>query len=105
VAYRINQDRVAGEVAIFSDVTRKYWNVCLSEISANPFPRIGYYVERVIPIPPLPMRTYLYWISEETSVSGERFYALEAEFFPEYSPLYVVNESDSEVGIFYLRPR
>ncbi len=104
VAYRVNHDSVAAEVASFSDATLKYWHAALGEISANPFPRIGYYVERVIPIPPLPMRTYLYWISEETSVSGERFFVFTSEFFPQFAPLYVVNETDGEVGIFYLRP-
>jgi len=49
------------------------------------------------------MRTYLYEITEETSVSGERMFIFVAEFFPEYSPLYVVNEAESEVDIFYLR--
>lgn len=51
------------------------------------------------------MRTYVYEITEETSVSGEKMFVLVAEFFPEYAPVYVVNHDESEVDIFYLRPR
>jgi hypothetical protein len=96
---------VAAEVARFSASTLRYWNACLLEIANDPFPRVGLYVERVIPLPPFPMRTYLYEITEETSISGEEMFVFVAEFFPEYALVYVVNEDDREVVIFYLRPQ
>ena len=34
----------------------------------------------------------------------ERQLDVTVAFFPEYVPLYVVNEEDREVTIFYLRP-
>jgi hypothetical protein len=105
VAYRVDSDKVAAEVAQFSGATLRHWKACLVEIAIDPFPRFGLYVERVLPIPPLPMRTYVYEITEETSVSGEKMFVLVAEFFPEYAPVYVVNHDESEVDIFYLRPR
>jgi len=105
VAYKVVLDsEVAAEVATFSARTLHYWNACLAEIAADPFPRFGLYVERVIPIAPFPMRTYLYEITEETSISEEKMLVFVAEFFPEYSPVYVVDEAEDEVVIFYLRP-
>jgi hypothetical protein len=104
MAYKVGPDNeVAAEVAGFSDRTLQYWKVCLAEIATDPYPRIGYYVERIIPIPPLPMRTFLYWINEETSVSGETLFVFSAEFFPEYALVYAVDEDAGEATIFYLR--
>ncbi len=103
MAYRVNSDRVAADVAKFSDAALRYWTVCLAEIAADPSPRSGYYVERVLPVRPMLMRTFLFWITEEVSVSGEHFFAFTSEFLAEYVPLYVVNEGEKEVAIFYLR--
>jgi hypothetical protein len=105
VAYKVGpDDNVAAEVARFSAPALHYWQACLAEIAADPFPRIGRYVERVIPIRPFPMRTYLYEVTEETSISGERTFVFVAEFFPEYALVYVVDEAEREVVIIYLRP-
>ena len=49
------------------------------------------------------MRTYLYEITEETSISGEQMFVFVAEFFPEHALVYVVDEEEREVVIFYLR--
>ena len=82
MAYAVRpSDDVAAQVAQLSRAALNYWNVCLSEIAADPLPRFGRYVERVIPIAGLPMRTYLYEITEETSISGETLFAFVAEFF------------------------
>ena len=105
MGYRVDSDKVAAEVSQFSGATLRHWIACLAEIALDPFPRFGLYVERVLPLPPLPMRTYVYEITEETSVSGERMFVLVAEFFPEFAPVYVVNQDDSQVEIFYLRTR
>lgn len=103
VTYRVNPNKVAAEVQEFSGAALHYWNACLAEIAIDPHPREGRYVERA-PFPPFSLRTYLYWITEEiSSLSGENMFVFVAEFFPEYSLVYVVNHDESEVDIFYLR--
>ncbi len=82
---------------------REAWAKCLGEIAANPYPRFGYYVDRPVDIPGIPMRTWLYEITQETSISGEILLVFTAEFFPEYAPVYVVNEEARAVAILVLR--
>ncbi len=67
MGYNVDATRVAAEVASFSDWMLEAWNMCLGEIAANPYPRPGFYVEREVPIPGFPMRTWLYEITQETS--------------------------------------
>ena len=104
MAYKVVlSDDVAAEAARFSDEALRYWNVCLSEIASNPLPRSAFYVERIVPILNFPMRTYLYEITEETSISGEQMLVFVAEFFPEHSIVYVMDEDAREVRVIYLR--
>ena len=105
VAYTVRPDaNVSVEVSRFPDRVLHYWNLCLAEIAADPFPRFGLLVERVLPIPAFRMRTFVYAITEETSVSHERVFVFSAEFFSEYALLYAINEEKREAMIFYLRP-
>ncbi len=101
--YRVNTNSVVAEIRRFSEDMQKYWDVCTSEISLNPFPRVGIYIERIAPIYGLRMRTYSYEIASEERLSGEVVFILAAEFFPWYLPVYVVNEDANEVAIIYLR--
>jgi len=102
VAYRVSLDpNVAAEVAAFPADTLRYWNASLSEIAVDPFPRFGLYTERVSSLPRSPMRTLLYEITREVSISGEEMFVFVAEFFAEYSIIYTVH--GDEVLIFYLR--
>lgn len=103
MAYRVDTRKVAAEVARFSGATLRHWNACLAEIAVDPFPRFGLYVERVLPVRPFPMRTYIYEITEETSVSGEKMFVFVAEFFPEYALVYVVDNDAAEAEIIFLR--
>ena len=106
MAYKVTlDDSVALDAAAFSAQTLRHWSACLVEIASDPFPRDGVYVERVIPIPPFPMRTFLYEIAEETSISGETLFVFTAEFFPEYSLVYVVNDDEREVALLALRAK
>jgi hypothetical protein len=63
VNYSVDQTRVAADVATFSSDTLFYWNACLDEISVNPYPRFGYYIEQIVPIRGFPLRTFLYEIT------------------------------------------
>ncbi len=101
--YSVDWSRVAAEVAGFTDRTLAGWNACLGEIAADPHPRLGYYVDRAIPLAGITMRTWLYEITKETSVSDEILLVFTAEFFPEYAPVYVVNEEAHAVAIIFLR--
>ena len=101
--YTVDSSRVAAEVKRFTDAMLKAWTTCLGEIAANPYPRSAYYVDRPIDIAGIPMRTWLYEITQETSVSGEIILVFTAEFFPEYAPVYVVNEEARVVAIIFLR--
>jgi hypothetical protein len=103
MAYDVDQTNVTSEVATFSEVALRYWMVCVAEIAVDPYPRFGSYVESIVPIRGFPLRTYLYEITREVSVSGEEMYVFTAEFFPEYLPLYVIDEGRLIVRIIYLR--
>ncbi len=103
MTYRLNTNSVASETRRFSGDVQKYWSVCLAEITSNPFPRFGTYIEKIAPIRGLPMRTYLYEITPEVSISGEILYVFTAEFFPWYLPVYVVNGDANQVAVIYLR--
>jgi hypothetical protein len=103
VAYTVDWTTVAVEVQGFSDSVRRSWAACLTEIAANPYPRFGLYVDRPIPIRGFPMRTWVYEIAQETSISGEIVFVFTGDFFPEYAPVYVVDETREEVVILYLR--
>ena len=89
------------EIGGFSVWTLHYWNVSLAQIATDPFPRDGTYVEPTDPVTKTPSRTWLFEITEETSISGERIYVFIAEFFPEYAIVYSVH--GNEVVVFYLR--
>jgi hypothetical protein len=103
VPYAVDASRVASEVARFSESQRAAWETCLAEIALDPFPRYGFYVDRAIPIPGFTFRTWLYDITEETSVSGEVVNVFNAEFFPDYAPVYIVDEAVNEVLLLFLR--
>lgn len=75
----------------------------MAEIAIDPRPRFGLYVDRVVQIQGVPMRTWIYEIAKETSISGEDIFVFSGDFFPEYAPLYVVDEEQREVVIVYLR--
>jgi hypothetical protein len=103
VAYTVDSAKVAAEVANFSDHVLKSWKACLAEIVINPYPRFGLYVDRLIPILGFPMRTWVYEIAQDTSISGEVVFVFTGDFFPEYAPVYVVNEDLEKVVMIYLR--
>ncbi len=71
-------------------------------IAQYPWPRRGHYVERTIPILGVPLKTYNYEFARDTSRSGEALFLLQAEFFPEYVPVYGIDEQGREVEIVYL---
>lgn len=105
MVYKVDPNpSVASQVARFPARTLHYWNVSLSEIAVNPFPRYASYVEPLIPIPGFRMRTLNYEITEATTDSGNSMFIFWAEFFPEHTLLYVVDEGAREVEIFYLAP-
>ena len=56
MAYAVDSTRVDADVASFADHVLKAWNACLGEIAADPHPRFGTYVDRVIPNP---------WLSDD----------------------------------------
>jgi hypothetical protein len=104
VAYAVDSTRVDTEVAAFADHLLRSWNACLGEIARDPHPRFGTYVDRVIPILGFPMRSWIYEIAAEANrVSGETVFVFTGDFFPEYAPVYVVNEGASTVIVLYLR--
>ena len=104
MAYRIEIARnVASDVARFSALTLEYWSASLAEIAADPFPRFGFYVDQRLPIRQFPVRTFLYEITEELSISGEAIFVFVAEFFPEHDIVYVLDEDAQAVLIIYLR--
>jgi hypothetical protein len=49
------------------------------------------------------MRTWVYEIAQETSISGDILLVFTGDFFPEDAPVYVVNEDAREVVILFLR--
>ncbi len=49
------------------------------------------------------MRTWVYEIAQDTSISGEVVFVFTGDFFPEYAPVYVVNEDLEKVVMIYLR--
>jgi hypothetical protein len=103
VAYTVQtSERVAAQVAQFTAIVKRYWDACVEEIAADPFPRFGVYVDS-LPIPGFPARTFIYEIREEISEQGQRYYSFLADFFPEHVLVYLVNERDMIVRIFYLR--
>ena len=50
------------------------------------------------------MRTYLYEITREVSISSEEVLVFVAEFFPEFGLVYVVDEVARRAVVIYLRP-
>ena len=104
MAFRIIlEPSVQRDVDRFADDTFRYWNISLAEIASNPFPRSAFYVEQQIPIRGFPARTWLYDITEETTISGERIFVYVVEFFPEHAVVYLVDEAAREVLVIYLR--
>jgi hypothetical protein len=53
-------DEVTAVVARFDARDARYWNISLSEIAADPFPRWGQYTERPIEIRGFPSITHNY---------------------------------------------
>lgn len=51
------------------------------------------------------MRTWIYDIAQETSISGESVYVFTAEFFPEYATVYVIDEGTKEIVVLFLREK
>ena len=49
------------------------------------------------------MRIWVYEIAHETTISREDVFVFTGDFFPEYAPVYVVNETEKEVVMIYLR--
>lgn len=49
------------------------------------------------------MRTWLYEITQETTISGDPLMIFTAEFFPEYAPVYMINEETRVVAVLFLR--
>lgn len=96
-------DDVAAQASLFEDETLRYWDACLAEIATDPLARSGVYVDRIIPIRGFPMRTYIYEIREETSISGERIFVFVSEFFPEVGIVYAVDEAARTCLVIYLR--
>ncbi len=103
MAYRVDPTKVDAEVANFSDHVRKSWKACLGEIIVNPYPRFGVYVGRLIPILDFPMKTWTYEIAQETSISEQVVFVFTGDFFPEYAPVYLINEDAKEVIMLFLR--
>jgi hypothetical protein len=104
VAYAVDSTRVDIEVAALADHVLRSWNASLCEIACDPLPRFGTYVDRVIPILGFPMRSWIYEIAEEANrVSGETVFVFTGDFFPEYAPVYVVDEGARTVIMLYLR--
>ena len=79
-----------------------YWNVSLSVIAEDPFPRYGYYSEHIGL--GLPAITYNYWITDIPVGSGSRTMTFTAEYW-DYRPVYVVNEEGHEVIFFAVRAK
>jgi hypothetical protein len=80
------------------------WNACIGQIVADPHPRFGTYVDRVIPILGFLMRSWIYEIAQETNrLSGEMVFVFTGDFFPEYAPVYILNEGSKLVIMLYLR--
>ena len=96
-------DDVAAQASSFENDTLRYWNACLAEIATDPSPRSGVYVDQIIPIRGFPMRTHIYEIREEMSISGERIFVFIAEFFPEVGIVYVADEAARTCLVIYLR--
>ena len=105
MAYKVDAASVADDVGRFSDRVLKAWVACLAEIEADPYPHFGFYVDRAIPILGFPMRTWIYDIAQETSISGESVYVFTAEFFPEYATVYVIDEGTKEIVVLFLREK
>ena len=104
MAYAVDSTRVDAEVAAFTDQVLRSWNACLGEIVADPHPRFGTYVDRVIPILGFPMRTWIYEIAQEThSLSGQTVFVFTGDFFPEFAPVYLVNEASKVLIVLFLR--
>ena len=104
MAYTVDSTRVDDEIATFADHVRKAWQACLGEIAADPHPRFGRYVDRAIPILGFPMRTWVYEIEKDTNrLSGETVLVFTGDFFPEYAPVYIVNEEAAVVVMLFLR--
>lgn len=68
--YTVDASRVAEEVAAFANHVRHSWQVFLTEVQADPHLRHETYVDRIIPIPGFPMRTWIYEITEENKHLG-----------------------------------
>jgi hypothetical protein len=103
LTYRIDTSRVADEVASFPDHTRRRWNSAIQVIADDPTPRFGYFQDKDVPIREWPTRTWLFDIELETSVSGEEILVFHAETLPDFCIVFVVNEEDQEVVIYFLR--
>jgi hypothetical protein len=103
VIYRIDWTRVANEIEPLSARVRRSWDACLEEIATDPRARFGAYVEPAIPLNRVPMRTWVYEIAAETSISDEELYVFTGDFLPEFAPVYVIDEDQREVVIIYLR--
>ncbi len=104
MAYTVDSTRVDAEVAEFTDHVLRSWNACLGEISTDPHRRFGIYVDRVIPILGFPMRTWIYEIVQEVnSFSGQTVFVFTGDFFPEYAPVYIVDEKAAVVIMLFLR--
>lgn len=104
MAYTVDSARVDAEVVSFSDHVSRSWSACLGVIANDPHPRFGTYVDRVIPILGFPLRSWIYEIAQETNrLSGETVFVFTGDFFPEYAPVYIVNESSKVVIMLYLR--
>lgn len=104
MTYSVDSTRVDAEVEQFSDRLQRSWNACIAQIAADPHPRFGTHVDRVIPIVGFPMRTWVYEIVEETNrLSGEIVFVFTADFFPEYAPVYAIDEGSRTVIMLFLR--
>ena len=101
--WTVDAAAVSRELKELPMVARPYWDACVGELERNPRPRQGYFLERVSSLGNSTLKTYLYEITEEVSISGEKLYVLTAEFFPFYIPVYRLNESARNVVIIYLR--
>jgi hypothetical protein len=103
VAYAVDSTKVDAEVATFSGRVLKSWKACLGEIIVNPYPRFGFFVDRLIPILDFPMKTWIYEISQETSISEQVVFVFTGDFFPEYAPVYLIDEDAKKVIMLFLR--
>jgi hypothetical protein len=100
VAYNVRLTRdVAARAARFTAPVSVYWQACLDALAEDASVRDGLWVDDTSH----PSRTFLFAITEETSISGEVLRVLSSEFLAEYAVVSVVDDETRSVTVINLR--